>query len=140
MNRKFQLRGIEKGFTLIEILIAIAIMAILASIALSQHMNQQKRAKVSSYAEPMARVCLMDLAAYCVENPNTSLSINSTFGKNCLPSITTPAGNVMISGIAPSCNADGSLIDGSVTAVLATITDYTATCTIIENGFKCTVE
>jgi len=129
----------QKGFTLIELLIVIAIIAILASIAIPQYMKYQKKAKVSSYAEPVARACLMDLAAYCVENPSTSITISSTYGKNCV-NVDTPGGSVTISGTDPTCDATGSLTGGFVTGALENISDYTAKCSVAAGGFKCTVE
>ena len=131
----------EKGFTLIELLIVIAIIAILASIASPQYMKYQRKAKVSSYAEPIARACLMDLAAYCVENPGAKLSVDSTIAKNCT-STATPGGTVTVSdgGATPACDATGSLTGGSIIAILENITDYTAKCTVSGGGFKCTVE
>lgn len=137
-------RSNNKGFTLIELLIVIAIIAILASIAIPQYMKYQKKAKVSSYAEPVARACLMDLAAYCVENPpatgTQNLFINPTYGKNCASPVTTPGGQVTISGANPTCDSSGSLTGGSVTATLSGVSDYTAVCTVQAGGFKCTVQ
>ncbi|WP_425427209.1 prepilin-type N-terminal cleavage/methylation domain-containing protein [Sulfurihydrogenibium subterraneum] len=103
-------------------------------------MKYQKKAKVSSYAEPIARACLMDLAAYCVENPSTSLTISATYGKNCQTTTTTPGGDVTIGGTNPTCDATGSLTAGEVTATLANVTDYTAKCSVQNGGFKCTVQ
>lgn len=131
----------QKGFTLIELLIVIAIIAILASIAIPQYMKYQKKAKVSSYAEPIARACLMDLAAYCIENPGTNLTVDTTYGKNCVNNQVTPGGSVTLNtGAAVSCDASGSLTAGSVIGTLSNVTDYTAKCSVQAGGFKCTVE
>jgi type IV pilus assembly protein PilA len=120
------------------LLIVIAIIAILASIAIPQYMKYQRKAKVSSYAEPIARACVMDMAAYCVENPNASTP--NTLG-NCSTPQATPGGNVTLSSITQAtCGADGSVSSGgSVTATLAGVTDYKAVCFATPNGIKCTV-
>lgn len=132
----------QKGFTLIELLIVIAIIAILASLAIPQYIKYQKKAKVSSYAEPVARACLMDLAAYCVENPGTSgVTVSTTYGKNCISGISTPGGTVSINeGGSVTCDTTGSLTSGSVYGTLAGDTTYIAKCTVAASGFRCTVE
>jgi len=136
----------QKGFTLIELLIVIAIIAILASIAIPQYMKYQKKAKVSSYAEPLARACMMDAVAYCVENPGsgTGDAIPEESLKNCSINpviIITPGGNVTLTGQdAINCDSTGSIVSGGVTASLEGADEYFSLCWVTDNGFKCTVK
>jgi type IV pilus assembly protein PilA len=140
----------QKGFTLIELLVVIAIIAILASLAIPQYLKYQRKAKVSSYAEPVARGCLMDLAAFCMENPgatgNYSVGSGSS-GANCRnTSVTTAGGSVTLnaSGSA-SCGNDGTLSFGTasgdgIIATLSGVTDFQARCFADASSIKCTVE
>jgi type IV pilus assembly protein PilA len=140
----------QKGFTLIELLVVIAIIAILASLAIPQYLSYQRKAKVSSYAEPVARGCLMDLAAYCMENPggtgNYTVGSGSS-GLNCRNnSVTTAGGTVTLSdsGTA-SCGNDGTLSfgdasSGGIIANITGVTDYRARCYADQSSIRCTVE
>jgi type IV pilus assembly protein PilA len=89
----------RRGFTLLELLVVIAIIAILVSIAIPQYLNYTERAKLASYALPMARACMADVASYCSTNPPpatvtySTIIGNSTF-PNCVANHTTPGGTV----------------------------------------------
>jgi type IV pilus assembly protein PilA len=142
----------QKGFTLIELLVVIAIIAILASLAIPQYLKYQKKSKVSSYAEPIARGCLMDLVAYCMENPgsasaNYTVGVNS-FGANCRnnTNIPTAGGNVNLSASGTAtCGNDGVLTfgtasSGGIIATLNGVTDFRARCYANDQSIRCTVE
>jgi type IV pilus assembly protein PilA len=141
----------QKGFTLIELLVVIAIIAILASLAIPQYLRYQRKAKVSSYAEPIARACMMDLVAYCIENPSAAaagFTVGSTsYGANCRSNSISAAGltvNLNANGTA-SCASDGTLTFGSSSSggIIATITgvsDFQARCFAASNAVRCTVE
>lgn len=132
----------QKGFTLIELLVVIAIIAILASLAIPQYLSYQRKARVSSYAEPIARGCMLDIAAWCMENAGENLNPAAELPNCANNTVPTAGGDVTLTPPGPfTCQDDGQVPDGTaVTATLAGVTDYRARCFAQNQSVRCTVE
>jgi type IV pilus assembly protein PilA len=131
----------QKGFTLIELLVVIAIIAILASLAIPQYLSYQRKAKVSSYAQPIARGCMLDLVAYCAENANQPVDPSTM--PNCPTTpVSTAGGNVTLDPLASfTCTPDGQVPSAvEVIARLDTAPGYRAKCKADNQSVRCTVE
>jgi len=130
----------QKGFTLIELLVVIAIIAILASLAIPQYLKYQRKARVSSYAEPIARGCMLDIAAWCMENAGQTA--NTSQLSNCGTSVSTAGGTVTLTrSDTVNCQANGQVPDNTeVTATLSGVTDFRARCFAASSSIRCTVE
>ncbi len=62
--RKKKARRKEKGFTLVELMIVIAIIAILAAVAISQYSAYKNKAKAKDLIG-FARACVMEIVTQC---------------------------------------------------------------------------
>ncbi|WP_297056933.1 prepilin-type N-terminal cleavage/methylation domain-containing protein [Thermosulfurimonas sp.] len=71
--RKKKVRRKEKGFTLVELMIVIAIIAILAAVAISQYSAYKNKAKAKDLIG-FARACAMEIVTQC----QADSSFNST--------------------------------------------------------------
>jgi type IV pilus assembly protein PilA len=135
----------RRGFTLVELLVVIAIIAILVSIAVPQYLNHIERARLASYALPMARACMADVSSYCSTDPPSagtetySIIGNSTFS-NCVANYTTPAGTVYLSvNQAFQCSDTGQLVEGRLHAYFSA-TGQRVVCQVDVKPFRCFVE
>jgi len=135
----------RRGFTLVELLVVIAIIAILVSIAIPQYLNYTERARLASYALPMARACMFDVASYCSADPPSagtetySIIGNSTF-PNCVANRTTPGGTVYLDEAeAFRCSNTGQLVEGRLHAYFSA-TGQKVVCQVDVRPFRCFVE
>lgn len=129
------------GFTLVEVLIVIAIITILAGLSIPIYMKYQQKSKVSSYALPIVQACANEAAGHCAEKTISSQSavIDVSSLKNCQTTV-VPYGSltVTVSG-SLTCSSIGHITDGTVTGMLDGINEYQVKCSFENNGILCAI-
>jgi len=135
----------KRGFTIVELLVVIAIIAILVSLAIPQYLSYTERARLASYALPIARACILDVASYCFANPPLNGTvIYSIIGNpafpNCVANYTTPGGTVYLTVVNNfACLRTGELETGKLLAYFSS-SGKKVVCEVKSRPFMCIIE
>ena len=130
------------GFSLVELLVVLSIIAILASMSVQSYINYTNKAKVASYALPIARACMADVASACsAGSPIPANPVGNSSFPNCQATRTVAVGTVNLSTEENfNCSNDGSLSSGVIKARIVGVGSYSAVCRVSVKPFQCKIE
>ncbi|RUM59870.1 MAG: hypothetical protein DSY66_05455 [Persephonella sp.] len=133
----------NKAFTLVELLIVIAIIGILASFSLASYLKYREKSILTSHALPVADACAKDVITYCIDlsvSAPTVISLSTVDLPNCRnQNVLGYDLNITLLGTF-TCNPGGTVSNGRVEAILDSVPTYKAVCDLNENSINCRVE
>lgn len=112
----------EKGFTLVELLIVVAIIGILSAIAIPQFAQYKEKAAVSA-AKASLTTCASEVVATYADN--------GTDFKNCI------VGNSTIRVSVDGTSGDIKLADAGIATTAINVKGIIMTCTVPNNQITC---
>ena len=107
MNEINNTANLEKGFTLIELMIVIAIIAILATIAIPSYQNYTKKLRYPNYCKLLRLIRLMWNYAFIAQanlllaqEGSNGIAADITTAKGYVASVKTQSGGITVKGMA----------------------------------------
>lgn len=129
LNRKKGRNWIEKGFTLVELMVVIVIVGVLSSVALPNFLNQTAKAKSTECTTKMASLLKQVQTDYQIDS-DIEEAIRSIVSTNTGGTVTpTTAATTVTSPDAISKNSDGGLFLYTVATPDAADTQLQIKCT-----------
>ena len=129
----------KKAFTLIELLLVIAIISILVSLGIKFYTNQKQRAMLVQDGMEIAKNCIGDLISFCIAHPNGQLEPSKSVFCNNRTSV---FGNVTYTVEAPQNVCNGTqLPEGYIVKVYSSSAqDYHIECKYKNESYRCYLE
>ncbi len=127
------MRKVQKGFTLIELMIVVAIIGILAAIAIPSYQNYTKKAKFTEVIQ--ATSPLKQAIDECVQSQTLSAGAvtGCAPGSNGVPSA-MPAATGFVASIGVDAGGSGKITAKATTAIDSTQPTYILNPTVDANG------